>query len=174
MSASVEQVFDELTRLIQGFNFRLAGADRSMGRDLCRTIAGQIQIRAATESRGAGSRWKENTEKTKKGKEKYGWPENDGKPNFRTGQMLSLESLLGNPEVSEHEVTMTYGTGSPPVSGYSPSGHISKHDRDVTDVQKAGWAVEHDRPFYEIDDLIVDAVVEEVEKHLVAYLSGEH
>jgi hypothetical protein len=58
--------------------------------------------------------WPENSERYRTKKlRKY----KAGKTNYRTKQMLSRESLLGEVVVNKDSVAIRYGTGNPPTSG---------------------------------------------------------
>lgn len=88
--------------------------------------------------------------------------------NWRTHQMLSKESLLGEVEVTRDQVTMKYGTGQVSPDEKRPDG--------ITDTQKAELA--HDpnlppdkrREFYAIgevaEDHVFDTVSDALENHL--------
>jgi hypothetical protein len=76
---------------------------------------------------------------------------------FRTGQMISLPSLLGKIDVTPDSVVMTYGTDQPPTRSMS-SGYISTSDQAVTDTAKAGYFTEKKGSFYAIDEEIADKV----------------
>ena len=87
--------------------------------------------------------------RSKKGK-KYGTT----KTNFRTGQMISRASVLGTVIITKNSVEIRYGTGQPPTS--SVNGYIEERDKQITDVEKAEYADELGRPFFELDDQICD------------------
>lgn len=175
-ASNIDQVADWLEEFVHGFNFLRPGLDQNMGRDLCHIIAGRIATRAATESRGADEmRWDAVSSKRKEVKAKaYGWNESDGKPNYATGQMLSHASLFGAPRVSEQVVDMVYGTDTPPARTYSPIDNRTdsqrQADEQVTDREKAAYAHEMGRDFYEVDDEIEAAVIEEAQQHLDVYI----
>jgi hypothetical protein len=177
--SNIDDVVGWLEQFIRGFNFLRPGKDQNLGRDLARVVAGQIFERATQESRGANpQRWAALTPKylTRK-RRAHGWPEEDGKPNFKTGQMLSYESLLGQPQITEAEVLMVYGTGDPPRDCKSPVDNRTQHERDkderVTDRDKGGWAHAKGRPFYELDETIEEAVIEEAHIALDEYILTE-
>ncbi len=62
--------------------------------------------------------------------------------------MLSQVSLFGRTEIGEDTITMRYGVDAPPDTSKAPTGHISKGDNGVTDVDKATYAQQQGRGFY--------------------------
>jgi hypothetical protein len=107
---------------------------------------------------GLGGIWHGHAERKHR---KYGWEDT----NYRTEQMLSHPSLAGKVEVRNDLVTLTYGTGQPPSVGVGPNNYSEPPDRTVTDDDKAFYAHEQGRGFYELDEDIgeqIDAQVEEV------------
>ncbi len=180
-TSNIKDVVNWLEHFVAGFNFTLPGTDQNMGRDLAKVVAGRISERAVQKSRGADpGQWRENSDnppgkgyKSRKRKA-YGWAESDGKPNVRTGQMVSEESCMGDTRVGEQLVEMHYGEDRPPTKNHSPVDRRTpsqiRADEKVTDRQKAGYAVEMDRPFFEVDDDIEEAVIEEARLHLNNYI----
>jgi hypothetical protein len=138
--------------LIDSWNFTRPGQDQSLGRDMARDVAVGIQERTVAEQRDAmGGSLKPNEKRYKTWKEvKLGVYQ----PLVKTGQMLSLESLVGDVTVAPDEIVMNYGTGRSPTRSASPMGGLSKQDEKVTDRQKADWNSD-DRPFYAMDDQII-------------------
>lgn len=176
--ADASQVCDWIERFVRSFDFNRPGVDRSLGRDLAHAVAGGIAARAADESRGADpAPWEENEPRYARRKRRsYGW---DDAPNYRTGQMLSHASLLGEPVVEPARITMVYGTGEAPDGCWSPADNRSpseiRADQSVTDRQKAAWTTEGGdsrpaRPFYQLDDEIRVHVVEAAADALREYL----
>src|SRR5262249_31679475 len=96
-------------------------------------------------------------------------------PNIRTGQMLSQQSLIGRTQVEADQITMVYGTGMAANRSATGQGFDSRRD-DATDVEKARFAHEGQsrrkvqRPFYELDETISQAVKEEIAEALQDYL----
>jgi hypothetical protein len=89
--------------------------------------------------------------------------------------MLSQQSLYGQTQVKADQVTMVYGTGMAPSRSATGQGFDSRRD-DATDVEKAKFAHEGQsrrkvqRPFYELDETIRQAVREEIAESLQDYL----
>lgn len=176
---NINDVVAWIGRFVGSFNFTRPGIDQSLGRDLAHEVAGQIAIRAAAESRGPDpGRWEPNARRYRERKARhYGWPDN---PNYRTGQMLSHESLLGEPAVDPDRVLMHYGTNEAPRGNKSPVDNRTPSERAAdaraTDVDKAEWTTQGGkgrpaRPFYQIDDAIRDRVIEVAGEALADYLS---
>jgi hypothetical protein len=183
-TSNIKDVTAWLENFVAGFNFLRPGTDQNLGRDLAHVVAGRISERATQRSRGADpSPWRELTDKPagkgyKSRKQKaYGWAEADGKPNVRTGQMVSEESCMGDTRVGEQLVEIHYGEDRPPAKTHSPVDRRTpsqiRGDEKVTDRQKAGYAVELDRSFFEVDDDIEAAVIEEARLHLEHYILTE-
>lgn len=189
--SNIKEVVGWLHQFVASFNFTRPGVDRSMGRDLAHLVAGLIADRCAKGLAPDGTHWKPVSDtpwgppgsgfqfpgyRTRK-RQAYGWPEADGKPNYRTGQMLSHLSLFGNTVVGPDLIEMHYGIDAAPAGCYSPVDNRTaserRADESVTDREKAGWAEDNDRPFYELDDEIRDAVLEEAERLLSDYISKE-
>ena len=79
--------------------------------------------------------------------------------NYRTGAMLSKESLEGQITVNGTEMVHVYGTGQPgdPEQGRKakptrPGRKDRKTKAEPTDIQKANWAAELGREFFGLDD----------------------
>ena len=177
---NIDEVVNWLENLVNSFNFLMPGIDQSLGRDLVNAVAWGIADRSATELRGAdGTPWPENSDNPPGQGYKSWKARNYGvfdMPNFRTGQMLSLESLKGRPEIDEHTILMHYGTGDPPQTSAAPTGYLSDEDQKITDVEKAQFAHASDehrpaRPFYELDDDIRRAAIEVAADALAQYLT---
>jgi hypothetical protein len=183
-SSNINEVVAWIEDFVRSFDFTRPGKDQSLGRDVVNVIIrGQIVGgdsfdtrsilgRAFYQRRGADTRWKENAPDYREWKgKKYGVYD---MPNVRTGQMLSEISMRGRTEYGPTEIVMKYGTGDPPSSSASPNQYLSEQDQAITDVDKAYYATNsHDRPFYEIDDEIEEAVLEEVAEALAEYIQTE-
>lgn len=148
------------------------GSNSNLGEAAIDTVIDHIQADALAKrgADAAGSdaeEWIDNERVYRRRKEGlYG----EHNPNFRTNQMLSRESLKGSPEIGHEAVDWPYGTGTP-----SPDGK-TKHDRTITDIEKARYAErgqsEHDvrRPFFAVSDAAADNVVVVVESAIEAHL----
>jgi hypothetical protein len=165
-SHNVDEVFDDIKELIDGFSFTTTVEGKSLGKDCAGIIAKEIVVRSIEEQRGESGAWYEIGEKYAEEKfKKYGVR----MIGVRTGQMLSLESLLGSVSITTTDVQMLYGTGQPPTESKSPTGYLSKADKEITDIEKA-YFFSKDRPFYELDDLISDRVYARIETVLEDYI----
>jgi hypothetical protein len=144
------EVRRELADQIKSFGFQATVEGKALGLVIAGEIASGIAERSAqTQSAPSVGEWPENSDtdrainsgascrggyKTRK-KRLYGWDET----NYRTGQMLSFESLMGKVDVTPNLVTMTYDTGEAPARSVSPTGYIDLGDGlrpgsdDITD-----------------------------------------
>lgn len=164
-SHNVDQVFNDIKAVIDGFNFATQVEDKTLGLDCAGIVADEIIHRSIDEQRGEAGAWYEIDERYAASKLKnYG----TNLIGVRTGQMLSLESMLGTVNVSTSEVQMLYGTGKPPTTS-SVTGYITTADKEISDIEKA-YFFSKDRPFYELDDLISDKVYARIEHCLEEYI----
>lgn len=167
VSSNILEWSAEFRELMEGFDLTIPGKDQSLGRDLAGLAAQGIIDRSINEQTDANFQsWRqlERTYKARKLK-KFGVD----LIGVRSGQMLSLESVMGDTEVSANDVTMRYGTGTAPTSS-SSGGELD--DDEPTDTQKAEWFTEGGREFYEIDSVDAEAIYDEVAKALEDYLTG--
>jgi hypothetical protein len=90
--------------------------------------------------------------------------------NVRTGQMLSIQSLMAKVVVTQYLVEIHYGTGEPPTS--SSTGYIEDADKRISDDDKAFYAHEQGRKFFELDADICDANFAAFSKALGAHMAN--
>lgn len=148
--SNIDDVGAWLDRCIDGFSLN----EDERGRDIAESIAEGIEVRSDQEQSGALDDWPKNSEPYRTRKlRKYG----TDKTNYRTKQMLSRASLLGDVVVNKDSVDIRYGTGRPPDGS---SGHVEKSDQQITDIEKARFAHQLGRPFFELDDEIADKAFE--------------
>lgn len=164
--SNADQVFDAIEGIVTSYNFTLPGRNRDLGMELAYKVADGIHDRSIQEQRGASSFWAAcDAEYVTEKFDLY----KTNKTGERTGQMLSILSLVGQVEISEYTVYMTYGIDAAPTrSKYS--GYISDQDKSITDAEKA----EHfsaKRPFYELDEVICQACVELARDELIDYMT---
>lgn len=170
MSVSIEANSDDVGAWLDGtvgsFNFERTGEDQSLGRDLAGVVAqGMIDRTAKDQKTVDGEELRPNEEKYRKRKRRL--YEVD-QPLWRTGQMLSLPSMIGKVTVSADQIEMRYGIGEAPTRSMTGD-YISKEDKEITDVEKAGYVSEA-RPFYGLDDQIIDEVKKAAGEALGAHL----
>lgn len=166
-TSNVDQVNAWLKQVVDGFTWTLTLEAHSLGEDCAHIIADGIAVRSAN-NEGAQGIWYANEPKYAEWKSaKYGVP--NPAPNRRTGQMLSLDSLLGTVTITTDRVTMQYGTGTTPTRSSASSYFDANTDGAVTDRQKAEWNSDK-RPFFELDDQISDAVFDFIEETIEDYL----
>jgi hypothetical protein len=167
-SHNVDQLFNDIAELGNGFGFRLQVEGKSLGQDCARIAADSIIARSIDEQRGADASWDALEDKYRKWKvKKYGV----ALIGVRTGQMLSLKSMLGGLKISDELVEILYGTGQVPTE--SASRHFDPEtDGQTTDFEKALWFSGR-RPFFELSDEDSDKVFARIERALELYLSGK-
>lgn len=166
-SSNIDEVSLWLDGILDSIKFDMPGRDQSLGRDLAGVVAEGIADRSVPDAVGPdGEEWPENHEPYKSWKaKKY----DAFQPNILTGQMLSLESLLGETTIGPDEVEMKYGTGK--AASRARNGAAPPKD-GATDREKAVFAEEHDRPFYGLDGTIADTCIDEASRVVDDYLGG--
>jgi hypothetical protein len=172
-TSNIDQVVSWLENWVNSYDFTRPSKDQSLGRDIATKVVEGIERRSSDQNQGATTVWPPNAPTYAASKQKrYGWSH----PNYRTGQMLSKASLFGRTTIAPQEVTMRYGTDTPPSGSAAPSGYISDHDRYVTDTEKASFPHSGQsrrqvkRPFYELDDEITRQVLDVCRENLDSYI----
>lgn len=166
ITSNADEAHAWLDRVVDSFDFARPGVEGSLGRDLAVAAAeGMVERSIVDQTERTGSPFLANEPIYARWKAaKY----DAHQPNVRTGQMLSLQSMLGDVDISPEDVALRYGTGQPPASAFSGVA-LSESDRSITDIEKAFFASE-DRPFYGLDDSIdetLQAVAQEALDRLV-------
>ena len=163
----IEEYFKKLETLLGTFDFTRQGHEESMGKDAAGIVAQGIINRSVNNQGGASAAWPQNDP------ERYTPMKirlyNVALIGFRTGQMISLPSLLGKVDVEPQEVTIRYGTGLPPKSSMS-SNYISPSDEAITDTKKAEYFTEKKGKFFELDEVIAGEVHDYFEKELALFI----
>jgi hypothetical protein len=161
----VDQLCDQIEELVETFGFESAGVEgKSLADDAVHAVAESISEDCREGKAPDGSEWAPNKEPYRSWKaKKYGVHD----PGYLTGQTLSIESLVGEVEVTNDRVTMTHGVGAVDEDG-------------VTDREKGIWLTEGDekqgrepRPFYALNDDRSKAVVDVLSEGLGRHLRGE-
>lgn len=166
-TSNSEQLLADLKSLATRFGFLATIEGKTLGDDIAAITADSIHARSVDRESGTDGQWPANAPKYAAWKaRKYGVD----RPNIRTGQMLSLQSLLGQTAVTTHQVQMMYGTGHPATRSATGMGFDPGRD-DLADVDKA-YFCSTSRPFYELDDEISDRVFDRIEKCLEDYLKN--
>lgn len=153
LDSNIDELGGRLADIIRttGFEMELTEG-KTLGEFCVDVIVGAIQVRADYQQ-GADGRWPDNDPVYLDRKEReFG----ETRVNFRTNQMLSDASLRGKTTITNHVVTMEYGTGKP--ADTSPTGYLSDDDRSKTDVEKAYWANQQDRRFYDIGEDVAQKI----------------
>lgn len=166
---------DEVGALIEAivdtFDFTLPGrAGASLGEDIAAQAADSIAQRGNAGIDADGNPFAPNAPKWAAYKlERY----HVDRPGELSGQMLSLASCLGKPEIAPDRVTMRHGLGlSNDEMGYTRSRtgvELRPYERDASDVDKGVWFTESGRPFYLIDEAGTEDLVKRVDDSL-----GDH
>lgn len=169
--SNIDDVGKWLDATIEEFGFQSETGSGPLGRVAARLVAEDIADSAVTVNASAdGTEFPDNEAKYAAYKAKrYG---RTGKSyGLRTGQMLSVESLMGSVAVSTDSVKMEYGTGKPPSA--SKTGYLTEADTSITDIEKAwfmtrggGKAID----FYQLgphaEAEIAEASADALERHL--------
>lgn len=154
-SHNVDEVYNDIKSIVDGFSFTTQVEDKSLALDAAGVLADGIIARSIDEQKAADAAWDALNAKYKTWKvNKYG-VELIG---VKTGGMLSLDSVLGDIQITPELVTILYGKGTP-----------DRDDPSITDIEKAFFFSER-RPFFELDDAITDRIFELIEKRLEEYL----
>ncbi len=159
--ATMDEVMDKLAHALDDFGFETDG----LGDRMVNTLAATISERGLRAEGPHGS-FRANTTFTIEQKtEMFGTAP---PPNTATGHMLSIDSVRGQPEISQDEIRWIYGNNS--MTASPPGGYHSRTDRE-----KAGYAHAaqdggaHDRPFFELNE--EDTVVVQT---MTATVLGDH
>ena len=147
---------EALTGTIATFGFTATHEGRALGELIVDNVVEGIALRSIERQCGGdGVRWPLNSDARRREKfRRMG----QALTNVDTGQMLSAKSLRGTTKITQHMVTMDYGTNTPMnVPDRLPAtqrivvlGGIAKER--VTDVDKAYYALIQGRSFFELDD----------------------
>lgn len=150
-------VADLVDAAVRTFDFTLPGrGGETLGRDLAVRAALGIQQRSADGEDPDGNPWKPNEEKYAKYKhDRY----QVDRPGELGGQMLSLTSLLGKPEVTAENVLMVYGWNTPPPADARNGVPLTPSERKATDREKGSYFTDGGRRFYELDDATCESMV---------------
>lgn len=148
MSTSYESNIDDVGRWLResigGFSLH----DSEAGVNMMEKVVTGIQKRSfADQCTWDGEAWPENSDRYLAFKKaNYG----SGLINYRTGQMLSQTSLLGENHIGDKQLEIRYGTGRPPED--SMNGYMESSDLETTDREKAEIAELNGRGFFDLDD----------------------
>jgi hypothetical protein len=162
---------------IRSFGFTTTHEGKALGMVLAEGTAEGIRARTVDEQlTGDGSPLPLNSDRRRR--EKY---KRNGEclTNVDTGQMLSIKSLMGKVIVEQYLVTIEYGTGeaaeatpdrmSPRQRIRITGGTATEH---VTDVDKATFAAEQGRGFFQLDQTICDSNFKDFSAAFGAHLAN--
>lgn len=151
----VENYFRYLDRLLKTFNFTRRGKEHALGVEAAHKVGqGIIDRTIHNQTDANGNAFPVNSPKYDAMKiAKY----STDRIGVRTGQMLTLISVLGKIELEPFLVTMRYGTNTPPPP--APNAIYPK-DTHVTDTKKAEHFTDKKGDWYQPDENIADKVRE--------------
>lgn len=156
--SNIDQVEKWIDEFLVSVAFDRPGAEQSLGRDLAGTVAQGIADAGLDRAEAPdGTAWAPNEPKYA-AKKAQRYKISQHAPNYRTGQMLSIQSLLGQPLIRAEEVEMQYGTGEPPTRT-ATGVPLDPSDEMITDIEKA-LINSKKRPFYMLSDGIADDCLE--------------
>jgi hypothetical protein len=179
--SNAEEIGRRLVEQIRSFGFRTTHEGKALGELIVDNIIDGIQVRSTeTQSAPSTGPWPVNSDNPpgqgyrSRKRRQYG----TDLTNIRTGQMLSADSLRGKTTIEDRLVKMEYGTNlvmeGSALSDRRTSTKTSVGDfrYDVTDVDKATYANEQHRSFFELDQEIMDANFQRVNDALAAHLAN--
>ncbi len=144
--SNIEDVYHWLDESVSGFSLHESEA----GMNMIEKVVTGIQLRSiADQMTWDAQPWPENQGEYLSYKKAH---YDSGLINYRTGQMLSQTSLLGENHIGEKQLEIRYGTGKPPDS--SMNGYMESSDFETTDREKAEIAELNGREFFDLDDEI--------------------
>jgi hypothetical protein len=166
-NTNAEAVGRRMVEAIRTFDFEVAHEGRVLGKIIADEIADGIMQRSSeTQSSPSEGHWPPNEARYARAKMKYYGTD---KTNYRTGQMVSKESLLGEVDVVARLVRIMYGADRPPVKT-SINDWVPLIDQHATDTDKSFYAHEQGRGFFELDDEICNTVYTAVNAALAEHL----
>ncbi len=148
ITSNVNELEAEFLAAFDEFGFdTVTSSGETVGEQVAQTVAEMIHASDAVGP--GGTPWPENREPYRGEKRrKYG----SDTTGFRTGQMLSVKSLYGEPQIGGDEMTRVYGTGQPPTHGEDGLGFDAEADGEVTDREKAEYFTENVGEFYSLNE----------------------
>lgn len=160
---NVDAVGAKIVAQIATFGFTSTHEGRALGELLVdETVEGIVKRSRERQCDGEGNYWPPNTRKRIRAKARRN---GECLTNFDTGQMLSVESLKGTVTITQYLVTIAYGTGE---VGKQPTREAARYAyarnvdtvaayvaaEAVTDDDKAFYAAQQHRAFYQLDETI--------------------
>ena len=167
MSDNLNEIVGWIEGVVRSVEFTRKGEEQSLGRDLVGIVAQEIADAASAGTAPDGTSWSPNAPAYARYKAKR-YSVGEHAPNIRTGQMLSLQSLVGQPLITADRIEMKYGLGVPP-SRTATGVPLSESDRSISDVEKAFFNNES-RPFFFMTESIADACMEMVGKVVAQWI----
>ena len=145
--SNIDEVGRWLEETIQSIGFQTPASDGNMGQAIVHKLAANISERGYAESSGPDSQWPGNADRYLRWKERnYA----EDRPNVRTQQMLSQESVEGEVAVTDDQVDWQYGKGEPPAHG-GPRDILTDREKGALAHSGQGpYGVQ--RPFFGVTD----------------------
>ncbi len=164
---NLDECFAEIDGFLDSIGFDMPGeSEGTVGEEIARAVAEDIHASDAVNP--DGSPWPENDPEYKNEKRRTHGSDTTG---YRSGQMLSKDSLYGQPEIGHDEMTMVYGTGTVPSHGYDGLRYDAKEDGKVTDREKAEYFAKigefyamNEKRDAEVGDLVGKAVARQADR----------
>lgn len=160
-----------ISAAVNTFDFELPGSGgQTLGRDLAVRVAHQIQERSNEGKDPEGRDWTPNERRYAAYKQaRYAVD----RPGELGGQMLSLQSLVGNPVITPDKIVMSYGLNVPPGRGQSRTGtELKPWESRATDRQKAEWFEAGGREFYALNEADEEELLKLAEEALGRHLDA--
>lgn len=161
---------DIVEALVDTFDFTVPGrGGKTLALDLVTRAAAGIADRSSQGRGPDGVEWRPNEARYARYKQaRYGVD----RPGELGGQMLSLNALVGKPEVAPDEVRMVYGWGTPPPPNSRTGQPLKEWEKEATDREKGEYFTDTGRKFYELDDDISESLVKLVQESLDDYIKA--
>jgi hypothetical protein len=170
---NLDAVMGFVRRAHQSFGFHVdSGNGKSVGEAAVEAGAQAIHDLGYEQQRGGKTTsWPENSDNPpgkgyrSRKKKAYGIEETNRRTDDGPGTMLNEESIKGTPVVEQRLVTWKYGLGVLPSGGV-----VWKDDLRRTDTEKAGYAHEQERGFFEIGPEMKSAIGQVVARGFTEHL----
>jgi hypothetical protein len=162
---------DFLEAVLDTFDFTLPGEQgQTLGRDLAVGAAMGIAQRSNQGLDVDGQKFRPNSPDWARYKlDRY----QVDRPGELGGQMFSLTSILGTPQISKDLIVMKYGTDEPPMRPEARNGvPLKPEELEPTDVEKAQWFALGGRHFYGLDETINEDLTKIADTALLRHINA--
>jgi hypothetical protein len=162
-----DDISDLVDDLVATFDFTRAGKEQALGKELAHAAAESIRDRCMQGLDPDGNPFKSNEKEYAKYKRRR---YDAVQPGILGGQMFSLESTVGQPNISADKVEMVYGTGSLPPANARNGVPLYPSERTATDREKAEYFTASGREFYKLNEDDAEAVMDVAAEAITEYL----